>query len=120
MKRVVFIVVAIIAILAVVICTYIHLPFFSKIIGENGIEWNVSGIFYAIILSLAGVAIPILSLFSIRGLAEDIYRKKRNVLFLILNIVIILVVVLLYISFVGFGGGGLEDEVSSSINSLFG
>ncbi|MBU1103581.1 MAG: hypothetical protein KJ600_03440 [Nanoarchaeota archaeon] len=121
MKKVVFIVVAIIAILAVVICTFIYLPLFSKTLGENGLEWNVSGIFYTIILSLAGVAIPILSLFSIRGLGKEIYSKKKNVVFLILNIIIIILVVLFYFAIAGLSGSGvLKNEVAGAVERLFG
>ncbi|MBU0761266.1 MAG: hypothetical protein KJ858_06295, partial [Nanoarchaeota archaeon] len=72
-------------------------------------------------LSLAGVAIPILSLFSIRGLGKEIYSKKKNVVFLILNIIIIILVVLFYFAIAGLSGSGvLKNEVAGAVERLFG
>ncbi|MBU0467348.1 MAG: hypothetical protein KJ718_04750 [Nanoarchaeota archaeon] len=119
MKKEIFIVVAILTIMAIVICNYIPSPILFRTLGENGLEWNIKGILFVIVSSVIGIIIPVLSLFSIRGLGENIFSKKKNIIYLILNIIIIFLVVLFSFALRGFGGG-LDGEVGGAIERLFG
>ena len=65
----------------------------SSCIGATLLEGGLS------ILFIVGIAIPILSFFSIKGIdSEQIYDKTKNVIFLIINILIIISAIVLVLS----------------------
>jgi hypothetical protein len=116
MKKGIYIVFAIIAVLSNLITAFYFIGAFAKPIGGGPI-WN--GILITTFISLIGIILSVLSLFSINGLGEDIYSKKRNIAFLILNIIIIIITILFYFAFFRPIGGGIDHETIGAVNNLF-
>ena len=84
MKKKIFIITSILA-LIIALPVFYQLVFTPRTV--NLTEWV-----FTITIAILILAIPIISLFSIRGLnSEEIFNKKRNIVFFILNIIIFVV-----------------------------
>ena len=84
MKKKIFIITSILA-LIIALPVFYQLVFTPRTV--NLTEWV-----FTITIAILILAIPIISLFSIRGLtSEELFNKKRNIVFFILNIIIFVV-----------------------------
>lgn len=124
MKREIYVTIAIIAILATLTSTFIYLRIFlqAPIAGTTteGLKPNTPVLILTITAALIGILIPIISLFSIIKTGKEIYKKKINILFIVLNVVIIILAIVFYFSISGLtNSGALDNEVGNSINNLF-